>query len=231
MKTYLTADTHFSHARICELAGRPFDSVDEMNDAILDGINSTVPGGARLVILGDVCMGKIDESLPLLDKIEAEELVLIPGNHDRWSSAYRHSGNAEKQRATREQWRQRYANSRPGRRTAVVPDTDPMYEVVDGDLAFIGYEVLTSFPWSVLSDDRVNHPLNNVEFSHYPSHGDSRDVERHTEFRPTTDGPIVHGHVHEKWLTNGNQYNVGVDVHDFKPVDEDVLVGWLKTVS
>ncbi len=42
MKTWFTSDTHFGHARIIELSGRPFDSVAEMNEAILDGINATV---------------------------------------------------------------------------------------------------------------------------------------------------------------------------------------------
>ena len=30
---YVTADTHFSHARISELADRPFTTVNEMNTA------------------------------------------------------------------------------------------------------------------------------------------------------------------------------------------------------
>lgn len=224
MRTWLTSDTHFSHAKINDLSGRPFDTVGEMNDAILDGINSTVPKDGRLVILGDVCMGKIDDSLQLLDRIEAAELVLIPGNHDRWSSAYKHSGSAEKQRQTREMWRQRYASSRPGRRTAVVPDIDPMYEVIDA-----GNEILTEFPWCVLSDEWVDHPLDKVVFSHYPRSGESSPdrPDRYAELRPITLGPIVHGHVHERWLTNGNQYNVGVDVNDFKPVSEDTLIAWV----
>ncbi len=29
---------------------------------------------------------------------------------------------------------------------------------------------------------------------------------------------VICGHVHEKWLRNGLNYNVGVDVHDFYPV-------------
>ena len=30
--------------------------------------------------------------------------------------------------------------------------------------------------------------------------------------------PLVHGHVHEAWLTRPNLVNVGVDVHDLKPI-------------
>ena len=29
---------------------------------------------------------------------------------------------------------------------------------------------------------------------------------------------LLHGHIHKKWKHIGNMYNVGVDVHDFRPI-------------
>ncbi len=33
---FLTSDTHVYHKRICEYSGRPFQSVEEMNDQKLE---------------------------------------------------------------------------------------------------------------------------------------------------------------------------------------------------
>lgn len=34
---------------------------------------------------------------------------------------------------------------------------------------------------------------------------------------------LIHGHVHQAWKQNGRQINVGVDVHDFKPVSHEQI--------
>ena len=66
-----------------------------------------------------------------------------------------------------------------------------------------------------------------VKLNHFPYEGDSHDEDRYTEMRPVDDGlPLVCGHVHEAWRTRGRQFNVGVDVNDFRPVREDVIADW-----
>lgn len=81
-ETWFTSDLHIGHANIVDLCKRPFASVEEMNESILECINETVPESGTLVILGDAVMGKITETLPLLSRIAAE-VLLVPGNHDR----------------------------------------------------------------------------------------------------------------------------------------------------
>lgn len=41
---------------------------------------------------------------------------------------------------------------------------------------------------------------------------------------------IVCGHVHNKWLQLGKNYNVGLDVHDFYPICQDELIKQLEKV-
>ena len=48
---YFTSDLHLNHARIIELANRPFGSVEEMNDTIIGNINDTVGADDTLWVL------------------------------------------------------------------------------------------------------------------------------------------------------------------------------------
>jgi calcineurin-like phosphoesterase family protein len=80
--TWFTSDTHFGHARIIELCGRPFDSVDAMNEAIIDNWNAVVKPDDFVIHMGDVAMGTLAESLPLVGRLNGVK-ALVPGNHDR----------------------------------------------------------------------------------------------------------------------------------------------------
>ena len=70
-----------------------------------------------------------------------------------------------------------------------------------------------------------------VKLCHFPYSGDSKDTDRFVDKRPVDDGrPLIHGHVHNSWVTNGRQFNVGVDVHHFAPVPESVIIDWLRSL-
>lgn len=83
---YYTSDLHFSYDKILALADRPFASVEEMNEKILENINSKVNPEDTLYILGDVSAGS-EYVVPLLKRINCK-LVLIIGNHDKQQLAY-----------------------------------------------------------------------------------------------------------------------------------------------
>lgn len=102
MTTWFTSDLHLSHERICELAGRPFTSVDEMNAALVERWNDRVSEGDTVWVLGDVCMGKITDSLAVAVTLRGHK-ILVPGNHDRVSSLYHGSSAAKKA-----EWRAAY---------------------------------------------------------------------------------------------------------------------------
>ena len=42
MALFFTSDTHFDHARIIELCNRPFSSVEEMNETMIERWNARV---------------------------------------------------------------------------------------------------------------------------------------------------------------------------------------------
>jgi calcineurin-like phosphoesterase family protein len=71
-----------------------------------------------------------------------------------------------------------------------------------------------------------------VHVCHFPYEGDSHDADRYTAHRPADDGGwLLHGHVHERWRTEGRQVNVGVDVWDFRPVSDAELAPLLTSAS
>jgi len=70
--------------------------------------------------------------------------------------------------------------------------------------------------------------IGQVNLCHMPYKGDYTD-ERYTEYRMENDGNwLLCGHVHEKWFHKERMINVGVDVHDFKPVALEWLVEYMK---
>jgi calcineurin-like phosphoesterase family protein len=55
--TWLTADFHLGHANIIRYCGRPFVTVDEMDQSILERLNASVKSNDILYFLSDFCMG------------------------------------------------------------------------------------------------------------------------------------------------------------------------------
>jgi calcineurin-like phosphoesterase family protein len=82
MTTWFTSDNHFGHANIIKYCNRPFDSVDEMNEVMIERWNEVVDPSDRVVVVGDFALGKISETLPLAKRLNGEKF-LCPGNHDR----------------------------------------------------------------------------------------------------------------------------------------------------
>lgn len=79
---WYTSDLHLGHNNILSLCNRPFDSVEHMNNEIVRRWNSRVHECDYVWVLGDVAMGKIDESLKYIEQLNGNKF-LVPGNHDR----------------------------------------------------------------------------------------------------------------------------------------------------
>jgi calcineurin-like phosphoesterase family protein len=82
MKTYFTADPHFDHENVIGMSDRPFASIEEHNDIILDNINRFVMFQDRLFVLGDFAWRG---AASFLNRIRCKNIHLILGNHDKAS--------------------------------------------------------------------------------------------------------------------------------------------------
>lgn len=101
MTTWFTSDLHFGHRNIIGYCDRPFDDVDQMNETLVASWNDAVADDDTVWVLGDVAMGRFDESLALVGRLAGRKM-LIAGNHDRcW---FGHGERAE-------EWVQRYLDA------------------------------------------------------------------------------------------------------------------------
>ena len=82
MERWYTADLHFGHAKLVERGYRAFDTVLEMNEALVNAWNSVVDASDEVWVLGDFAMRPFDESLGCGLRLAGRK-ILVPGNHDR----------------------------------------------------------------------------------------------------------------------------------------------------
>jgi calcineurin-like phosphoesterase family protein len=79
---WVVSDTHFHHENILnfvDYAGqkvRDFDSVDDMDNHMLDRWNSVVKPGDRVYHLGDVFMGQKDKFKSFWPKLNGSKVLL-----------------------------------------------------------------------------------------------------------------------------------------------------------
>jgi calcineurin-like phosphoesterase family protein len=78
-KIFFTADLHIHHANIIKYANRPFSSVDEMDEVLIENWNKIVSFKDTVYFLGDFCFGDAKE---LINKLNGR-IEFIHGNHDR----------------------------------------------------------------------------------------------------------------------------------------------------
>lgn len=78
---WVTSDTHFNHANIIKYCNRPFSSVEEMNEALINNWNNVISHDDTVYHLGDFAMG--DKSLiPEILGCLNGHIHFIMGNHD-----------------------------------------------------------------------------------------------------------------------------------------------------
>ena len=105
MTRWFTADLHLGHANIIQYCDRPWPDADAMDRGLIERWNATVADDDEVWVLGDVAMGRIEESLRLIGELHGTKL-LVPGNHDRcwpgrgdsaaeWVGRYRDAGFAD----------------------------------------------------------------------------------------------------------------------------------------
>lgn len=95
-KVWITSDTHFGHKNICRgvtnwrtqdgqipiESTRDFQTIEQMNERLIDGINHFVGQDDTLIMLGDVSFGGFENIGIFLDRLICRNIHLILGNHD-----------------------------------------------------------------------------------------------------------------------------------------------------
>ena len=95
-RIFFTSDTHYGHTNICRGVSnwrdengnvpihqtRDFETLDHMNDKIVESINSTVGEDDTLFHLGDWSFGGFDNIEEFRNRINCKNIHLILGNHD-----------------------------------------------------------------------------------------------------------------------------------------------------
>ena len=88
---FFTSDTHYMHKNICRGTTswsnadgftRDFDTLDQMNDRIVNGINSAVGQDDILFHLGDWSFGGFEMIDQFRNRINCKNIHIILGNHD-----------------------------------------------------------------------------------------------------------------------------------------------------
>lgn len=75
---WFTSDTHFYHKNIIKYCYRPFNSVEEMNQSLIDNWNNVVKENDIVFHLGDFAFDKWKSIINQLNG----KIYLIVGNHD-----------------------------------------------------------------------------------------------------------------------------------------------------
>lgn len=194
MTLYFTSDLHIGHHNIIKYCNRPYASVEEMNEALVNNWNSVVTDNDHVWILGDLCMGKIEDSLKIAARLNGWK-TLLPGNHDRvWA------GNGEKAA----KWYPAYEDA-----GFIIVDVDQTVETNSYSI-YLGYDTdqqvevdLSHFPY--ISDSRHDDRFNDwlpIDMGRW----------------------LLQGHIHTMWKVKDRMINVGVDVWDYTPVAEKELL-------
>lgn len=200
---YLTSDLHIGHLNCLKLMPtRPWATIDEMNDALIDNYNRVVQPTDTVIILGDLIMGKKFENVPRFLPLLQGYKRLVVGNHDFLPSECSVSKLNNMERLYENNGIQKiyYGTIR--------------LSTITGDSKHDNI-FLSHFPTESTNDPR-----------------DNEYERRYVELMPVIkeDEFLLHGHTHAaEHLTSQNIYHVGIDatIHNYSPVSLDLILSRL----
>lgn len=193
---YFTSDWHLNHDNILKYCDRPFKTVKEMNNKIISEYNRTVRPNDVVFFLGDMGFYSQAGFKELISALPGKK-ILILGNHDKWGmKTYYDAGfDAVFQEAT----------IKLGKRMV--------------HLNHIPRRTLLEFLRLIVIYWRDPHKRAKSFM-----HKWGRFMREWRKHRPATKDWTICGHVHNAWVTNGRNINVGVDAWKFRPVPLKSLI-------
>lgn len=78
---YFTSDTHFWHKNILNFEDRPYSTVEEMTEDMIEKWNKQINDNDIVYHLGDFCLGSLEQTIDILSRLKGK-IILIKGNHD-----------------------------------------------------------------------------------------------------------------------------------------------------
>lgn len=87
-KVFFTSDTHFGHRAIIGFCNRPFSSVEEMTEVLVENWNSVVGPTDTIYHLGDFAFGG-DAIWDVINRLNGKKHLIL-GNHDERNVKYKY---------------------------------------------------------------------------------------------------------------------------------------------
>jgi len=82
LSIFFTSDQHYYHPRIIQYEQRPFNNVEEMNEAMIEKHNKKISKKDSVYFLGDFSFGTPEQTSKLLDRLNGNKHMVL-GNHDK----------------------------------------------------------------------------------------------------------------------------------------------------
>jgi calcineurin-like phosphoesterase family protein len=79
---YLTSDNHFGHKNIIGYCDRPFQTVEQMDEAMIQRWNHNVGKTATIMVVGDFSFYDAVKTKEITQRLNGRK-ILIRGNHDK----------------------------------------------------------------------------------------------------------------------------------------------------
>ena len=95
MNVFFTSDTHLMHANVIKHDSRPFDSIEEHDEAIVGNWNDLVGHRDLVYHLGDVVWYNRAKTSEILSRLRGR-IILVKGNHDHFVRTKVHAERFEK---------------------------------------------------------------------------------------------------------------------------------------
>ena len=153
---WLTSDLHLHHKNVIKYSKRPFQDIDQMNEAFITNWNSCVKENDIVFILGDFSFGGSSAWNEVLDKLNGKKYLIL-GNHDE-------------------------KNLRQGYMSKFEKVEYMMHIYIDGQSIYLSHFPLLCFAGAYRGEESVWALSGHVHFNDV---ADGKDVKRLKMFFPT----------------------------------------------
>lgn len=83
-KKFFTSDLHLGHKKILQYCPRPWTTIEEMHEGLIQNWNKVVTKEDDIYILGDVIFGGSTLLKSVFDRLNFKNIYLVLGNHDSY---------------------------------------------------------------------------------------------------------------------------------------------------